>query len=102
MKKQGTALIMALTVMVVVSIGIAAVLQTMISYANMKQTSLNRVIAQYLAEGDMVYGLWQCQNKNWTNWSVNTTIQGQQWTIDVKKAQQADLTYAVWADVQYK
>ncbi|MCX5715786.1 MAG: hypothetical protein NTV07_02785 [Candidatus Omnitrophica bacterium] len=96
--KKANALILALVVVLIVGLGTTAVLQAMISYANMKITSIDKMRAQYLAEAGTQIGIWQCQNGDFTS---PVTVTTEEWPIVITKTQQPDGSYTVSAKVKY-
>ncbi|MEI8175532.1 MAG: hypothetical protein WCG78_01545 [Candidatus Omnitrophota bacterium] len=98
MKKKGSALIMVMIVMIIVSIGITTLLQAMLSYLSMRKSNLDRVTGLYLTDAGVTYGLWQVEQGNYTS-PVTFTEQGR--TITVTEIKQADGTYAISGTVQY-
>jgi Tfp pilus assembly protein PilX len=81
MMKKGFALITVLVVLILLSIGIATILQSFGSHARMKSNNLQELKAQYLAEAGMQRALWICRN-NAGNCSVanGTTITTEEMT----------------------
>lgn len=72
--KKGMTLIMTLVIAVVANIGMAAMLQAMANYSNMKSLTIREVQARYLAEAGMQYALWNCGKGNFSP-TVLTTEQ---------------------------
>ena len=98
MMKKATALTLVLVTMIVVGLGTTAILQMMISYANMKIITIEKTKAQYLAEAGMQYALWQCRMGNFGSPVVLDT---EEWPIKIIKELQPDGSYKVIVTVQY-
>jgi Tfp pilus assembly protein PilX len=96
--KRANALILVLVVLIIVGLGTTAILQAMISYANMRIVSIDRIKAQYLAEAGTQIGIWQCQQGDFTS---PVTITTEEWPIVITKTLQPDGAYEVSARVQY-
>ncbi|MFH1848200.1 MAG: hypothetical protein ABH825_03160 [Candidatus Omnitrophota bacterium] len=60
--QKSTALALVLSFMVIMGLGTTAVLQAMISYANMNVTNTDRIKARYLAEGYLHRAAWEIRN----------------------------------------
>jgi len=98
MKNKGTALILVLAAAIIISIGTVAILQAMISYAQLRISSCERIKAQYLTEAGMQYAIAQCRKGDFTS-PVNVTTEG--WPIKITKQEQPDGSYRITVTVQY-
>ena len=96
--KKASALISVLVVMIIVGIGTTAILQAMMSYANMKIVTISRIKAQYLAEAGMQYAVAQCRSGDF---SSPVTVTGEEYPITVTKTVQADGSYKITVSVTY-
>lgn len=72
-KKRGSALVAVLIVGVILNIGMTAMLQAMISYANMRTIAAKEVRARYLAEAGMQYAIAECRLGNFSSPIINLT-----------------------------
>lgn len=96
--KKGTALTLVLVIMIIVGIGSTAILQAIISYANMRKANVDRIKAQYLSEAGVQYGICQLRQGNT---SSPVTITQAEKSIVITKTQQPDGSYVVSATTQY-
>ena len=99
--KKSNALILVLVVLIIIGLGTTAILQAMISYANMQIVSTERIRAQYLAEAGIQVGIWQLQHGLWPAGAAPIQITTEGWPITVTKSAQPDGSYKITAQVQY-
>ena len=103
--KKAAALILVLVVMIIVGLGTAAIMQAMISYAQMKVISINKIKAQYLAEAALQFAIYQCRQGNFSsppNPSFPASDIPEEWKIYIQKNDpQQNGSYEITATVQY-
>lgn len=97
-QKKATALTLVLVMMIVVGLGTTAILQAMISYAQMRITTIEKIRAQYLAEAGIQHALWQCRNGDFAS---PVTITTEEWPVQILKEQEPDGSYKITVTVQY-
>lgn len=95
--RKGSALISILVVMIIVGIGTTAILQAMMSYANMKIVTIDRIKAQYIAEAGMQYAIDQCRSGDFAS-HAGVNIEG--YPVDIDKTLQGG-SYKITITVTY-
>lgn len=98
MMKKATALVLVLVVMIIVGLGTTALLQSMISYSQMRIVTIENIKAKYLAEAGMQYAIWQLRNGNAAS---PVTITSEEWPIVITKTSQPDGSYEINVTVKY-
>lgn len=98
--KKASALISILVVMIIVGIGTTAILQAMMSYANMKIVTINKIKAQYIAEAGMQYAIAQCRSGDFAS-HTGVNIEG--YSVDINKVspQAQGGSYTITVSVTY-
>ncbi|MFA5159891.1 MAG: hypothetical protein WC484_05230 [Candidatus Omnitrophota bacterium] len=69
--RKGFSLITVLAVLIVLSLGTAAILQAVGSHINMKHNNLQEITAQFLAEAGMQHALWKCRTSSCTSETIS-------------------------------
>ncbi|OQA57712.1 MAG: hypothetical protein BWY42_00388 [Candidatus Omnitrophica bacterium ADurb.Bin277] len=78
-RKNGFALITVLAVLIIVTVGIVTILQSLGSQADMKTKNLQELKAQYLAQAGMQHAIWRCR----TSGCASETLRGEEWPIEI-------------------
>lgn len=70
--KRGFALVIVLAILMMLSLGLAAILTAVSSHSGVKIMSAQEIKAQYLAEAGMKWAMWDCKTTP-ANCGVNRT-----------------------------